>query len=1042
MTHRALIIGCRNDLAAVPYDVERVEAWLATVGFGQDTTVLLQGATRQAILAALGRLVDRTKPGDTVVIYYSGHGGRIYLPNTEPWALGRLVAPRFDQFLVPVDHDEADQFRGIYRVELTLWIARLTAKTDNVTVILDCCFSSGMVRSLEPDPWDHGAPSSPWSSSWSSSRGTEARPKRRVETWSPRVSASMQRLVEWLHAEGYDLDQQHELRNPDVVLVAASEPDEESYVYRDEDGRPASVFTDTLLKIVEREGIEGMTWDALIRTVVAAIPPRYGFQRPQVSGPRHRLIFEVEEQPRPGALTLRRRGPALWLDGGHGVGVRCGDRYRILGLFPAGEDHEATILRVIRVKEHESELRPQQGQTDGLCSGLLAVPIAGGPTHVRCRLGNGPWSAALSERLRTIPGLAVLGADERGVVDFEIAADDRRLTLVDPAQGVALREAWVPPTAGLPPWAEIVDAVKSAARGSALRALAIEGGGEHRLDPSSYEIEWGVVREGERRPLERHGVHLRARDRVYLRLTSKAGTIHASVLLVGVDRRVALWSAHDPEGIELAEGATDVVGSPALMELRGAELDWPVDVPADGPRQACFAVILSNRRMPVTAWVTSPRQRSSERVRGAYAEALASRVARLTIEHIPFHLHPPTRAADSTGASVDTEPSVHIGASVGTGASVDASTPGASAPTSVASIERLPPPAVRSRSVRSRQDRTIGGAPGSTRGPTIHSSGTGADTIKRALIVGIDDYPDPVPSLYGSVHDAQEIHARLRKHADGSPNFHCDTMTSDRDRVTHAALMDRIDDLLAPGADRAVLYFAGHGLVGDLGGLLLTQDYTGPHSCVRMSEILRRANDSEVDDVLIVLDCCGSGAFGQHGEDEAVLAEGVSVLTASRPEQEATEGQRGGLFTSLLCEALDGGAADVRGIVTVASAYAYIAESLGGWDQRPQLKVHLSHLAPLRRCAPAVPPEILRALVRSFPRPHDELALDPSYEPQVEPRHPEHEAIFDRLQTCRAAKLVEPVGARHMYFAAIQSKSCRLTPLGRHYWHMVVNNLL
>ncbi|MEM9457736.1 MAG: caspase family protein [Myxococcota bacterium] len=1017
MTHRALIIGCRNDLAAVPHDVERVRAWLATVGFAQDTTVLLQDATRDAILAALGSLVDRTEPGDAVVIYYSGHGGRIYLPDTEPWALGRLVAPRFDQFLVPIDHDQGDLFRGIYRIELTLWIARLTAKTDNVTVILDCCFSSGMVRSLGPEPWEHGA--------LLSSRGSDCRPKRRVETWSRRVSASMQRLVEWLRAEGYDVDRQHELRNPDVVLVAASEPDEESYVYRGKDGRPASVFTDALLEIVEREGIEGMTWDALIRTVVAAIPPRYGFQRPQVSGPRHRLVFQVEERPRPGALTLRRRGPAFWLDGGLGVGVRGGDRYRILGLVPDDQEHEATILRVIRVREHESELRLEQGRTEGLRSGLLAVPIAGGPAHVRCRLGGSPWAAELSERLQAVPGLAVLDAGERGVVDFEIATEGRGLTLVDPAQGVALREAWVLEADGPPPWAEIADAVQRVARGSALRALAIEGGGEHRLDPSSYEIEWGVVREGERRPLERRGVHLQAGDRVYLRLTSKVGTIHASVLLVGVDRSVTLWSAHDPEGLELAEGATTIVGSPALAALRGTALDWPGDVVADGPRQASFAVIMSNRRVPVTAWATGESERSSERVRGAYQAAMASRVARLSIEHIPFHLHPPARTVSSTGASGD------VGALDDARTTAVIGAPSLRHAPSVTRSRRGPGPYRRVERVRS-----------ATLEPSTRPCGVGSDTIKRALIVGIDDYPDPVRPLYGSVHDAQQVHARLSKHEDGSPNFHCDTMTSDRDRVTHATLMNRIDELLAPGADRAVFYFAGHGSVSDLGGLLLTQDYTGPHSCVRMSEILRRANDSEVDDVLIVLDCCGSGAFGQHGEDEAVLAEGVSVLTASRPEQEATEGERGGLFTSLLCEALDGGAADVRGLVTVASAYAYIAESLGAWDQRPQLKVHLSHLAPLRCCAPAVPMEILRALVRWFPRPSDELALDPSYEPKAMPRHAEHEAIFAKLQTCRGAKLVEPVGTRHMYFAAMEGKSCRLTSLGRHYWHMVTENLL
>jgi hypothetical protein len=54
--------------------------------------------------------------------------------------------------------------------------------------------------------------------------------------------------------------------------------------------------------------------------------------------------------------------------------------------------------------------------------------------------------------------------------------------------------------------------------------------------------------------------------------------------------------------------------------------------------------------------------------------------------------------------------------------------------------------------------------------------------------------------------------------------------------------------------------------------------------------------------------------------------------------------------------------------------------------------------------------------------------LDRSFESTAEPSHPEHEAIFAILQKCRAAKLVEPVGEQHMYYAAMNSKSCRLTP--------------
>ena len=33
--------------------------------------------------------------------------------------------------------------------------------------------------------------------------------------------------------------------------------------------------------------------------------------------------------------------------------------------------------------------------------------------------------------------------------------------------------------------------------------------------------------------------------------------------------------------------------------------------------------------------------------------------------------------------------------------------------------------------------------------------------------------------------------------------------------------------------------------------------------------------------------------------------------------------------------------------------------------------------------------------------------------------------------------LVCPVGEEHMYYAAMNSKSCKLTPLGQHYWNLV-----
>lgn len=309
--------------------------------------------------------------------------------------------------------------------------------------------------------------------------------------------------------------------------------------------------------------------------------------------------------------------------------------------------------------------------------------------------------------------------------------------------------------------------------------------------------------------------------------------------------------------------------------------------------------------------------------------------------------------------------------------------------------------------------------------------------MQRALLVGIDHYQHS--PLAGCVNDARRMQDLLRRHHDESPNFDCRLMVSSETEITRAALRQAIEDLFAGDVDVALLFFSGHGTVNNLGGYLVTQDVRRYDEGVAMTDILTFANNSKAGEAVIVLDCCHSGALGQVpaiDNQKAILREGVSVLSAARQTEYAMEESGAGVFTSLVCEALSGGAADVCGRVTVASVYAFVDQALGAWQQRPLFKSHVSKLISLRNCAPAVPLEALRLLPRYFKTPIEEFPLDPSYEPDAEPRHPEHEKIFADLQRYRAARLLEPVGEQHMYYAAMNSKSCRLTALGRYYWHL------
>lgn len=307
--------------------------------------------------------------------------------------------------------------------------------------------------------------------------------------------------------------------------------------------------------------------------------------------------------------------------------------------------------------------------------------------------------------------------------------------------------------------------------------------------------------------------------------------------------------------------------------------------------------------------------------------------------------------------------------------------------------------------------------------------------LRRALLVGIDTY-DHFNSLGGCVNDVRRLQPLLAKHENGDPNFDCVV----RDTATRDSLIEDVRACVAPGADLALLYFAGHGSDDASDVALCTRDGTSTSPGLPMSQIMTEIQNSPVAEVIIVLDCCFSGAAGQVpqlGSVGSMIRSGVSILAASRGDQTSAETIDGGAFTTSLVAGLDGGAADVVGKITVAGLYAYLTELFGPWDQRPTFKANVDRLHDVRKCKPAVPLDEIRKLKTIFSTVDGDLPLDPSYEETAEPRDPDHEATFALLQRCRAAKLVEPVGNDHMYYAAMYSLSCRLTPLGQHYWRLV-----
>lgn len=310
--------------------------------------------------------------------------------------------------------------------------------------------------------------------------------------------------------------------------------------------------------------------------------------------------------------------------------------------------------------------------------------------------------------------------------------------------------------------------------------------------------------------------------------------------------------------------------------------------------------------------------------------------------------------------------------------------------------------------------------------------------MKKALVVGIDDYP--LESLSGCVNDANAVGAVLGSHGDGSPNFSIKMMTSPSLNITRASLREAIEQLFAGDSEMVLLYFSGHGYIKSTGGYLVTTDARKYDEGVSMDDVLLLANRSAAKNKIVILDCCHSGALGSPsitGSNLAQLSEGLSVLTASRDSESALEINGLGIFTSLVVDALKGGAADLRGNITPGSLYAYVDEALGAWDQRPIFRTNVTSFAPLRKVPPKVPFETMRKITDYFATPDTEYSLNPTYEDTDPSAIDSNVLAFKDLQRYQSVGLVVPVSEEYMYFAAINSRSCRLTALGYQYWRLV-----
>lgn len=316
---------------------------------------------------------------------------------------------------------------------------------------------------------------------------------------------------------------------------------------------------------------------------------------------------------------------------------------------------------------------------------------------------------------------------------------------------------------------------------------------------------------------------------------------------------------------------------------------------------------------------------------------------------------------------------------------------------------------------------------------------------RKALFIGINQY-DNFPSLRSCTADAIAMESILARNENKTINFVSKSFVdSDSQRITRAFLRNKLQALFSVDFDgEALFYFSGHGTASKHDGYLVTQDGQVDDYGISMNELLVLANNSKAKSVILILDCCHSGQLGnlpniQGGNvNQAQLREGVTILAASKSSQPAVEIEGHGAFTQLLISALLGGAADVRGRVSVASVYAYAEQALNNpWGQSPVYKSHADCLPQLRLCKPVVEDSDLRLLPQIFSTPTSIVQMDPSFEhSRKKVAIKSNVELFDKFKCFRNANLLVTQTGKDLYYTALKYEGVRLTLLGQFYWNL------
>jgi hypothetical protein len=396
---RALLVGIDKyprlkQLEGCVNDVELMRTILVDVfGFPASNVKLMANseATREALLAELDALVDRTGRDDIVVIHYAGHGSQMTdREGDEPSGLDSTIMPFDSEGWTGDNRDITDD-------EIHLRLLKLGEKTSFITLLFDSCHSGTITRDA------FGG----------TGRFIKADTRPASELPPSPIPAAMREAMLDSGPSGWmPLADQY-------VLIAGCRDEETSFEYTppEGDGKIVHGALTYFLSDELRRATPGTSYRDVFERVSAKVNAANPAQHPQMEGRADREIFGVTDiEPMRFAPVVARDGDSVTIGMGAALGMTVGS---VLSVYPQGTKRADGLeplgtVEITRVHVTTSDARVTSEAVAGaIGTGARAVEKVHAYGDLRLRVqvaatGSAPELSALRESLGSSPLLSIV----------------------------------------------------------------------------------------------------------------------------------------------------------------------------------------------------------------------------------------------------------------------------------------------------------------------------------------------------------------------------------------------------------------------------------------------------------------------------------------------------------------------------------------------------------------------------------------------------------------------------------------------------------